>query len=109
MKTLCETILTSTHFLDAKIRRVGRDQIANVSFVYPTCGTRRDFEWTNRIPCHVPPEGTKCGAVVEIPEKCDTCGGKVHSYPVEGGCPVCGAPNCCPACCAADQLENEKR
>lgn len=109
MKTICQTILTSTHFLDAKIKKVRGVQIADVVFLCPTCGSKRDFQFINQSPIHVPPEETRCGAVVEIPEKCDTCGGNVRSYPVDGGCPVCGAPNCCPACCAADQLENEKR
>lgn len=35
-----------------------------------------------------------------MPEKCETCGSKVSSYPM--GCPGCGAPNCCQRCCDED-------
>lgn len=32
------------------------------------------------------------------PNACSHCGGKISSYPM-GGCPGCGAPNCCQRCC----------
>ena len=30
---------------------------------------------------------------------CEFCRSEVVSYSAEGGCPICGAPNCCFKCC----------
>ncbi len=37
------------------------------------------------------------GLRLRVGEVCDDCGGKVSSY--RNGCPGCGAPQCCQACC----------
>ena len=37
-------------------------------------------------------------------EKCEHCGADVVAYSYKGGCPRCGAPNCCPQCCIIEDL-----
>lgn len=44
-------------------------------------------------------------AIQTDPNACAHCGSKVSSYPM-GGCPGCGAPNCCQKCC--DEANRER-
>ena len=37
--------------------------------------------------------------------RCDECGTKLSSY--IGGCPFCGAPECCQSCCKIDHYSKE--
>lgn len=42
---------------------------------------------------------------VPFGEKCIDCGSDILAHRDTGGCPICGAPNCCPKCCVEDWKE----